>query len=1121
MCGISGTIFRREFIPGPKVTSGMLQIKFDSLLEGNTSVSEFLDIVWTYKSNVNFLRYCHNKTERVEVRKLCKHLGKLAHDTKFEIDEIDKKSGAKKFKKKYKDYESLLDCEWFLKHEIPNLKLQIQDLANSSISSISDSSIIFYKNLALVLNSINERLEIRGRDSFGLAIQFLSTNKFDDRVLISPDKQETLIIENKKNHSTVSFIFKTASQIGLLGDNYNKVINIIKKNDFIKELLADESVSLATIVAHTRWASVGEVNVPNCHPISNLGIDKNPENLVLASLNGDIHNYRELISQSPIPNKEFDPECTTDCLAIPVSFTGVAMNDEEQIRTVLRKYQGSFAIALQSSDNFGKILLVNSGNQGLYLGLSYDGIMFASDVYGLIENCKYFMRIDSGCFLDIGQSSDYYNASFHKDVHRIDGGSRKYTLLDFDTTNITTRDIDRKGYTHFLLKEIMETKDIVERTIENYLQPEDLIQEHRLQNSIRFEENEVPNFIINDLKDKKINEIVITGMGTCYTAAVAISRYMRTLLRNFVPDIQVEPHIASEGSAFYLRPSMQNTLVIVIAQSGTTVDTNVYVQMAKERGASTLAITNKREGDVTFLVDGRIYLGSGRDIEIAVPSTKTYTAQVILGYILTIFFCSRLISTESDKRLIFKNIVNLRGVPKLITRSFESLSGLENIEAIYEYPLKYNSWCLAYDTSPNSVCAMEIRIKYSEGCYQSLPYFDIKEIEKMSIRNSFITYITNEKADKIIENLGGIMQRGNSLIIITSCGMASKALNKYILNRKICLIDTPEVDNSYSFVPTIIAGQLLSYYSAIALDKRKDIILKLKIAITHGDNIESNWNDFYSHVREGMFNQGFSIFQLSHLKSLYNSFKETGFDNDRVEKIKILAYLKKMHLFSIRSIDTIKHQAKTLTVGAIRRATISGTRIFESEKFMDLLKTSKIDIVIDANVTHYLIIIFGIDEAYGYFMTSYLNDFAIRNNLDVTFSLGHDYNFSSSKDNCNSIIIFDGEKINLSQVRKFPPSKYDIILDISCIKKSGINHIEIETLKSSLSCLYFASNISYKILDSKGYATGREHSYFEKNLKELDNALNYLINSENISSSIKTSAKFLLQKVEAWKNMCI
>ena len=110
--------------------------------------------------------------------------------------------------------------------------------------------------------------------------------------------------------------------------------------------------------------------------------------------------------------------------------------------------------------------------------------------------------------------------------------------------------------------------------------------------------------------------------------------------------------MASELSAFHLREDMGNTLVIAIAQSGTTIDTNVSVKMAKERGAYTLAILNKRQGDISYLVDTTLYLGNGRDIEIAVPSTKTYTAQVVLGYIVSLYLACNLEAFD-------KNIVEL------------------------------------------------------------------------------------------------------------------------------------------------------------------------------------------------------------------------------------------------------------------------------------------------------------------------------------------------------------------------------------------------------------------------------------------------------------------------------
>ena len=186
-------------------------------------------------------------------------------------------------------------------------------------------------------------------------------------------------------------------------------------------------------------------------------------------------------------------------------------------------------------------------------------------------------------------------------------------------------------------------------------------------------------------------------MGTCYTAAVAISRFMRSRLKEFMPGLSVEPHIASEGSAFYLESNMDTTLVIVIAQSGTTVDTNVFVQKAKERGAMALAIANKREGDVTFLVDGTLYIGHGRDIEIAVPSTKTYTAQVLVGYILTSFFVSLLAKNSNEKELLKEDIETIRNSPSLVEDSLLALKAIKkDIDKLKNFKLLVQDGIIEY-----------------------------------------------------------------------------------------------------------------------------------------------------------------------------------------------------------------------------------------------------------------------------------------------------------------------------------------------------------------------------------------------------------------------------------------
>ena len=187
-------------------------------------------------------------------------------------------------------------------------------------------------------------------------------------------------------------------------------------------------------------------------------------------------------------------------------------------------------------------------------------------------------------------------------------------------------------------------------------------------------------------------------MGTCYTAGVAISNYMREILNHVNKEIIIETTIASEGSGFYLDPDMSDTLVIVIAQSGTTIDTNVYVKKAKERGALSIAIANKREGDVTFIVDGTLYIGEGRDIEISVPSTKTYTAQVILGYILTLYLLRKLNKKTKTKDLFNKEVKKLLNTPHLVKNSWgQSIN--KSIKSIKTRFLKYKSWVVAYDDS--------------------------------------------------------------------------------------------------------------------------------------------------------------------------------------------------------------------------------------------------------------------------------------------------------------------------------------------------------------------------------------------------------------------------------------
>lgn len=1149
MCGIAGTIFRKNYNKGIVIKKEELGNILNEIKLGNSKVNLLLEKSWKYKSNVNFLRYCRTKEERDYIEIFCNDLKKLSENYLKELEKVDKKKSPQLIVDRYAEYEKLLDVEWFLSHEVSYWNEKIIELSASKPLQLPDSALIFYKSLVSVINSIDNRMEIRGRDSFGICISLFSENlNIKVENWLSADGSECVYFERFPDYQVVSFVFKTANRIGSLGDNCKNIVEKIKHCGLLKKIICEERAECGTIVAHTRWASVGEVNISNCHPISNSGkLLKLRRPIVFTSLNGDIHNYKELISNSSFDKNELDENCTTDCLAIPITFSDIDIKSVKAQKKIFNQFHGSFAIALQSSKNPGCIILGNKGSQGLYIGVSYDNIMFASDVYGLVETCKYFRSIKSGSLISISDKSKVYSEDFIFKINKFESEEEiDINNKDLSTTNITTRDIDRKGYDHFLFKEIIETKDIVQKTILGYLQAPELIDQKDFHNAIVCDENQVPRHVVKNLENGKIKEIIITGMGTCYTASVAIAGYMRKMLRKYLPGIKVEPHVASEGSAFYLKPNMNDTLVIVIAQSGTTVDTNVYVQMAKERGASSLAIANKREGDVTFIVDGTLYIGSGRDIEIAVPSTKTYTAQVILGYILTLYFCCMLNRKNNIGKLLENNIELLREAPKLIDESFKSLDNIDNFNCLYEYPLKYNSWYLAYDDSPNSVCAMEIRIKYSEGCYQSLPYIHIEELARIGVTDSFVTYISNKELDELKSVLMKLVNNNNRIVLLAQFDEIDDDLTKLQNEKKIKLIKIPEVKPTYSFIPTIIAGQLLSYYAAVCLDSRKEYIGNLIDSIKKSRNVDKEWINLESAIKEGLFNQGYSLIQIEHLKELYKKYNAN--QNDSSVKENLLSFLEELYQFARRPIDTIKHQAKTLTVGAVRQDHYSSfgesfsvgqlsnkdgssavsldSELIENEiKFLSTMLDNLESFDISKNdFSNTLIYPYGIDECYGYFVTGYLNDFSLRSSIRCNFSLARDYDMFEQllDDDSMWIIICDSSERDVGLLDKYLKNKKHIIFDFS-VKNNNIMKslrylpkINNRSIRYSLGCLCLSILLSINLVRNNKEIYAKEMYFLEKNVTDLVNSWRYVFESNQMLKELKSAVSYLLMK-RNWK----
>ena len=995
MCGISGIVFNSTNCLSNFISYSVLYkkiIDIDKLFLSNSNINELYDLAWKYKTNINFIGYLKNEKEHKYVVNTIQLLDTFIKDKDKVINNLnDDIHYSKKIEK-------IKDIKWFLEKELKQTKLFINNfIIKTQFKKIDESIIVFYKNLSSIINSINF-LEMRGRDSLGVSINLL----LDKNIKLNIKQFKNLqYCKNIDNTSNVQFIFKFSKNIGYLGENADNIISQIKANKNFVNLINKSKIINGSIVCHTRWASVGQVNDNNCHPIINNEKIKQSIPYIHAFVNGDIYNYKEIIDTK---QKEFGKKlknsCSSDSLSVPLIFT--EKNNELSnnfVKSKLNKLIGSYALALETENNTEKILIAKSGSQGLYVGKSEDSTMFSSDIYGLVENCRYYYSVPSGYYFFLDKKNKIIKLS----LFTLNGKKNEIIPFSkFKEAKITTRDISKIGFSHFLEKEINETGAILNRTCLSHINVKNL----NSKKSEFFGEQfaNIDNDIIEKIKHKKFKKIIITGMGTCYTAAVVISRYMREVLRYDNPKIIVQPHIASEASAFYLTNDMSDTLVIVIAQSGTTIDTNVYVKLARDRGAKSIAIVNKRDGDITFLVDNSIYLGNGRDIEIAVPSTKTFNAHIVTGYLLALYFYHK--TYKPNKSFVINSLKHIAKTPTIADRAIKSFDKLNLSNNEIDKFLTKKNWFMIYDDSETSSACQEIRIKLSECCYTSVPYHDIEFLSNYAIKDSVIILMIGSKKSITTKKIKEL-SKYNIILIISNKISIDK---KNIINLKI-----PNSLNFYSFLPTVIFGQLLSYKIALRMDNRKKYLQNL---------IDTKFNKISKlkirkTLESGLFTKGIENIYLNQIKILIKS-KFTKANEKKI--LHIIDQIK-------RPIDTIKHQAKTITVGTQR---IELGKFIDKTKFEN--KHNKIYNEVyhyhnlnsyirskDINITQKKDIFFYsdyIDETILYFSINYLNSLCSKFKINKTFHLARRYDLKYLNKYQNNFLISFKKKIYFNEKNK-------------------------------------------------------------------------------------------------------
>ena len=392
-------------------------------------------------------------------------------------------------------------------------------------------------------------------------------------------------------------------------------INMAKASGMIKNLCekTHDGKDLDGVVGigHTRWATHGAPTDENAHPhLSNNG-------RFAIVQNGIFENYIELREMLVEKGYVFHSETDTE---VVVNLLDLYYNGDlkETVMKALARVEGSYAVAVMCSDFPDQIFVTRNGAP-LILGIGVGENFCASDVTALVTHTKNVIYIDDNEFAEITARTitiyDSTGTAVQKPVSRV--------TWDVEAA-------EKGGYDHFMLKEIMEQPRAVKATIDP-----------RIRNGkIVFEELK-----LTDEELRGFNKIMISACGSAYYAGCA-GKYVLEKLTH----LPVETDLASEFR--YRDPIVDDkTLMIIISQSGETADTIAAMKEAKAKGAHILSIVNVVGSTISRLSDDVIYTWAGP--EIAVATTKGYTTQVSILYMIAVYLGEKLgrLSPEEAEKL--------------------------------------------------------------------------------------------------------------------------------------------------------------------------------------------------------------------------------------------------------------------------------------------------------------------------------------------------------------------------------------------------------------------------------------------------------------------------------------
>ena len=790
-----------------------------------------------------------------------------------------------------------------------------------------------------------DRMEVRGRDSAGIHVLVwghgLDLTEASIATTIAQRNADPLFQSGSvrvDSGDRLGFVYKAAAEIGELGDNVKALRAAVHADGLLRRALSQPGARVS-VLGHTRWASVGIISEPNCHPVNGEQMEQPGGSelpYTVAVLNGDVDNHADIKVNHAL---RIAGPITTDAKVIPAVMAihaGAGTELGEAFRRTVAEFEGSVAIGAMSADAPDQVYLALRGSgQALYVGLGDDMFIVASEPYGVVEETTQFLRVDGETASPTGSRGQVFvldgaGAGSLAGVRRLayDGSVLPIAERELVTAQVTTRDIDRGDSPHFLLKEINEAPNSFRKTLRGKI-----VDTPR---GLRAEvgERSLPSGIASRLASGEISKVLVIGQGT---AAVA-GRSMAAVLDSLADGtLDVDPITATELSGFHLRLDMSDTLIIAVSQSGTTTDTNRTVDLARGRGASVLAIVNRRNSDLTDKADGVMYTSDGRDVEMSVASTKAFYAQVAAGVLLA---CA--ISEAADKGTAQRRhelLTSLRTLPDAMVEVIGTRDAIG--EAARRFAPAKRYWAIV-GSGPNAVAAEEVRIKLSELCYKSIAC-DITEDKKHIDLSSeplilvCAAGLVGGTADDVAKEVAIYKAHKATPIVV-----ATEADERFAAAAAVLTV--PSVDSALAFVLSAMVGHLFGYEAALAIDasarplrEAREVIEDALAEFADGDavlravqaGIGAHTDKFLdglrAHQYDGHLEASTAVRLVGLLRDLASESaleayqRATGkIATPSVVIDDLTAALTRAIEELTRPIDAIKHQAKTVTVGISR-----------------------------------------------------------------------------------------------------------------------------------------------------------------------------------------------------------